>query len=124
MAMSQDRDLADQIAAKQRQAEQERKAREEAELRAKAQQMQEEQRKRLEEAKERIRARGTTPPQAAAPVPAPAARIYEVKPGDTLAKIAKQFYGDANRWHEIHEANRDAIPNPDLIQVGQKIRIP
>jgi len=122
MAKSSDQEMADRIIAAQKQQEAERKAREEAELRAKAQQMQEEQRKRLEEAKERIRARGTTPPQAAAP--APAARIYEVKAGDTLAKIAKQFYGDANRWHEIHEANRDAIPNPDLIQVGQKIRIP
>lgn len=91
----------------------------EQELRAKAREIEEANRQRLEEAKARIRARGTTPQ-----APAPAERIYEVQSGDTLAKIAKQFYGDANRWHEIHEANRDSIPNPDVIQVGQKLRIP
>jgi nucleoid-associated protein YgaU len=123
MAMSQDRDQADQMAAAQRAAEEAKKAREEAELRARAQQLEQEARQRLEEAKARIRARGTTPPQETPPGPPPA-RMYEVQAGDTLAKIAKQFYGDANRWHEIHEANRDSIPNPNLIQVGQKIRIP
>ncbi|HEV7492108.1 MAG TPA: LysM peptidoglycan-binding domain-containing protein, partial [Rhodanobacteraceae bacterium] len=44
--------------------------------------------------------------------------------GDTLSKIAKQFYGNANRWHDIFDANRDQISNPDLIQPGQVLKIP
>ncbi|ESQ13463.1 MAG TPA: peptidoglycan-binding protein LysM [Chromatiaceae bacterium] len=49
---------------------------------------------------------------------------YEIAPGDTLSKIAKEFYGDANHYSAIFEANREVIKNPDLIFVGQKIRIP
>ena len=44
--------------------------------------------------------------------------------GDSLSKIAKHFNGDANKWHRIHEANRDLIKNPDLIHPGQKLTIP
>ena len=49
---------------------------------------------------------------------------YVVKAGDTLSKIAQEFYGDANRWTEIFEANKDQIDDPNVIQVGQKLRIP
>jgi len=49
---------------------------------------------------------------------------YTVVAGDSLSKIAKRFYGDANKWPRIHEANRDQIKNPDLIHPGQKLRIP
>jgi nucleoid-associated protein YgaU len=49
---------------------------------------------------------------------------YTVVAGDSLSKIAKRFYGDANKWQRIHEANRDLIKNPDLIYPGQKLRIP
>jgi murein L,D-transpeptidase YcbB/YkuD len=52
------------------------------------------------------------------------ADIYVVRHGDTLSKIAKEFYGDATLWTFIHEANRHKIPNPDLIHVGQEIVIP
>lgn len=51
-------------------------------------------------------------------------QTYVVVAGDSLSKIAKQFYGDANKWHRIHEANRDQIKNPDLIHPGQKLTIP
>lgn len=51
-------------------------------------------------------------------------RTYTVKPGDSLSKIAKAFYGDMKRWNEIYEANRDRIKNPDLIQPGWTLRIP
>ena len=47
-----------------------------------------------------------------------------VQSGDSLSKIAKQFYGDAGQWKKIHEANRDAVPNPDLIHPGQQLTIP
>jgi nucleoid-associated protein YgaU len=49
---------------------------------------------------------------------------YTVVPGDSLSKIAKRFYGDANQWRRIFEANRDQIENPDLIHPGQVFRIP
>ena len=53
-----------------------------------------------------------------------AGQVYIVKSGDSLSKIAKHFYGDANKWKKIHAANRDAIPNPDLIHPGLKLTIP
>ena len=53
-----------------------------------------------------------------------AERIYEVQPGDTLGEISKQFYGKASQYMKIFEANRDILDNPDLIKVGQKLKIP
>jgi nucleoid-associated protein YgaU len=55
---------------------------------------------------------------------APEAQFYEVKSGDTLSKIAKQFYGDANKYHQIFEANRPMLKDPDEIYPGQRLRIP
>ena len=55
---------------------------------------------------------------------ADAGKTYIVQAGDTLAKIAKAMYGDGSRWREILKANQDTISNPDLIQVGQELRIP
>jgi nucleoid-associated protein YgaU len=55
---------------------------------------------------------------------APAAKFYTVKKGDTLSKIAKEFYGDANRYHAIFEANRPMLEHPDKIYPGQSLRIP
>jgi nucleoid-associated protein YgaU len=49
---------------------------------------------------------------------------YTVKAGDSLSKIAKQFYGDAGKWKKIHAANSDKIPNPDLIHPGLQLTIP
>lgn len=59
-----------------------------------------------------------------APAAAPAEQTYTVAKGDTLSKIAKHFYGNANRWKEIFEANRDQLSNPDLIKPGQVLKIP
>ena len=56
--------------------------------------------------------------------PEPEAQYYDVKSGDTLSKIAKQFYGDANQWRRIFEANRDILKDPDLIYPGQTLKIP
>ena len=52
------------------------------------------------------------------------AKMYEVVVGDTLSKIAKKFYGNANDYMKIFEANRDKLKDPDKIQVGQRLRIP
>ena len=49
---------------------------------------------------------------------------YTVKSGDSLSKIAKQFYGDAMKYNKIYEANKDQISNPDLIQPGWVLKIP
>lgn len=57
-------------------------------------------------------------------VPATAARYYTVKSGDTLSKISKEMYGDANRYSQIFEANRPMLNNPDKIYPGQMLRIP
>ena len=51
-------------------------------------------------------------------------QIYTVAAGDSLSKISKKVYGDANQWKRIFEANRDQIKNPDLIHPGQKLKIP
>lgn len=51
-------------------------------------------------------------------------RFYEVKPGDSLSKIAAEVYGNASEWRKIFEANKNQIENPDLIHPGQKFRIP
>ena len=55
---------------------------------------------------------------------APTARTYTVQKGDTLWKIAKEFYGKGSEWTRIHEANKDVIRDPDLIQPGWSLRIP
>jgi nucleoid-associated protein YgaU len=51
-------------------------------------------------------------------------QTYTVKKGDSLSKIAKRVYGDAQQWRKIHEANRDIIDNPDLIHPGQVLKLP
>lgn len=58
-------------------------------------------------------------------IPAPAeAQTYTVQPGDTLSKISKQFYGDANKYMKIFEANKDQLSDPNKINVGQVLKIP
>lgn len=49
---------------------------------------------------------------------------YTVKSGDTLSKIAQHFYGDANRYSAIFEANKPMLADPDKIYPGQTLRIP
>ena len=49
---------------------------------------------------------------------------YIIKKGDTLSAVAKQFYGKANDYPKIFEANREVIKDANLIFPGQKIRIP
>jgi len=56
--------------------------------------------------------------------PADAATMYTVQSGDTLSGIAKEFYGDANRYNEIFEANRPMLKDPNMIYPGQVLRIP
>jgi len=53
-----------------------------------------------------------------------AARTYTVQSGDSLSKISKQFYGNANEYMKIFEANRDLLSDPNKINPGQTLKIP
>jgi nucleoid-associated protein YgaU len=62
-------------------------------------------------------------------LPAPAAKgaaaqTYTVQAGDSLSKISKHFYGDANKYMKIFEANKDTLSDPDKIKPGQTLKIP
>jgi nucleoid-associated protein YgaU len=54
----------------------------------------------------------------------PAAKMYTVKKGDTLWKIAETHYGKGADYPKIVAANNPPIVNPDLIQPGWVLRIP
>jgi nucleoid-associated protein YgaU len=64
------------------------------------------------------------PEPAPAPEPVAEVRVYEVVAGDTLGAVAQKYYGKASEYMKIFEANRDILDNPDLIKVGQKLKIP
>jgi nucleoid-associated protein YgaU len=52
------------------------------------------------------------------------ARTYHVQAGDNLSKISKQFYGDANKYMKIFEANKDKMTDPDHLKAGTDLIIP
>ena len=56
--------------------------------------------------------------------PKPEAQYHEVVSGDNLSKIAKTYYGDANKYPVIFEANKPMLTHPDKIYPGQLLRIP
>ena len=56
--------------------------------------------------------------------PAEASTFYTVVKGDTLSKIAKAHYGNANAYMRIFEANKPLLSHPDKIYPGQVLRIP
>jgi len=56
--------------------------------------------------------------------PVEESKYYEVKRGDTLSKIAKDYYGNANAYMQIFEANKPMLSHPDKIYPGQTLRIP
>ena len=51
-------------------------------------------------------------------------KFYTVVSGDSLSKIAKEFYGDPMKYPDIFEANKPMLKDPDLIYPGQVLRIP
>ncbi len=55
---------------------------------------------------------------------APAVQSYTVKSGDSLSKIAKEFYGDPMKYKEIFAANTDVLEDPNKIFPGQELKIP
>lgn len=56
--------------------------------------------------------------------PEPEAQYHDVVSGDTLSAISKKYYGDANKYNAIFEANKPMLTSPDRIYPGQKLRIP
>jgi len=64
--------------------------------------------------------------QANAPVnpPDPAFRFYQVKKNDRWLSIARDQLGDARRWRELHELNKDKFPDPQIIREGVRIKLP
>lgn len=61
----------------------------------------------------------------AAPAAAPDfTQTHVVVSGDTLGKIAKQYYGDSALYMTIFDANKDQLKDPNKIFPGQKLRIP
>lgn len=68
-----------------------------------------------------------SPPKHAAP-PAPAAPVgptadYVVASGDTLAQIATA-HAVPGGWQQIYDSNQDTIADPDVIVVGQHLKLP
>ncbi len=66
------------------------------------------------------------PEEPVPPVPPenPYQQKYVVQKGDTLWKIADEYYGDGRLYTKIFEANRDVLKDPDKIKPGQELRIP
>jgi len=71
-----------------------------------------------------VRSGGSSTAPSPSTQPASAGRTYVVEKGDSLSKIAKREYGDANKWRQIYEANKDIIKDPDLIYPGQTLKLP
>lgn len=49
---------------------------------------------------------------------------YVVKAGDTLSKISQHFYGNTGGFRKIFDANKEVLTNPNMISVGQELKIP
>lgn len=55
------------------------------------------------------------------PMPAP---THVIRDGDTLESIARRYLGDANRWQEIYELNRQVLPDAEILPIGLELRLP
>ncbi len=82
-----------------------------------------------------IKVRSVAAATVTTPVPAPATttrpdtkpvqKVYVVRSGDTLYKIAKAELGNGSKWRQIYDANKDTIgPDPNLLHVGLKLVMP
>jgi nucleoid-associated protein YgaU len=71
-----------------------------------------------------VKSGGTSTAPAAPRAPTATPRTYVVVSGDSLSKIAKREYNDAEKWRAIYDANRDIIKDPNLIHPGQTLRLP
>jgi len=60
----------------------------------------------------------------ASPLPPTKPRIHVVQSGDTLFSIARQHYGDGDRFADIYQANKDVLSSPDRLPLGASLRLP
>jgi nucleoid-associated protein YgaU len=65
--------------------------------------------------------RGAAP---AAPAQPPGVRIHTVVAGDSLSRLSQRYYGTANRWQEIYNANADKLGPNGVLRIGTELRIP
>jgi len=49
---------------------------------------------------------------------------HVVVSGESLSKLALNYYGDMFAWEKIWNANKNLIENPNLINIGMKLLIP
>jgi nucleoid-associated protein YgaU len=66
----------------------------------------------------------TVNPDQPAGGPGGGARVHVVQPKDTLFQLARDYYGDQKMWRKIWEANRDKVPDQNVLKVGQELIIP
>ncbi len=75
-----------------------------------------------------VQAAIAAPTSAPIPTPSPSVapqeRVHTVVSGDTLTSIAQKYYGDASKYAKIYEANKDTLPDPNSLKVGQKLKVP
>lgn len=65
------------------------------------------------------------PVRKATPAPSGASvKNYTVRSGDYLWRIAARQLGKGNRWREIYNLNKNIIPNPARLRVGQVLKVP
>jgi tetratricopeptide (TPR) repeat protein len=58
------------------------------------------------------------------PAPATVARKHVIRPGDTLVKLAQQYYNNRAKWRDIYAANRNVMKNETDLKVGMELKIP
>ena len=63
-------------------------------------------------------------PVVTAPVVAADFRVHTVAEGDSLSRISMRYYGTANRWQEIYNANAALLGPNGVLKVGTQLRIP
>jgi hypothetical protein len=56
------------------------------------------------------------------PLPKGTRGMYVLRKGESLSRVAKAFYGDPERWKDIVAANKDKIPDPDMVKAGRRRR--
>ena len=71
-----------------------------------------------------VEAKKTETPKKSAAPPTPPGRWYQVKKNDRYTSIAREQLGDAARWKELHEMNKDRFPDPQQIREGVRIKLP
>jgi len=49
---------------------------------------------------------------------------HKIRANDSLYKLAKRYYNDGSKWEKIYQANRNIMPDPHSLKIGQELLIP